>query len=198
MSFLAKFWLIVLALATAATVTLLGSSGSVLCFVPDAGQRALDTLGVLLIVTLFIERAQEVIMKSWRSEGRVPLTEAAAAARAQLDRLQADGASQVDLRAAQNGYEAASGALELYRSQTRRFALLLGITIGVLVALSGLRLLEDIVLEPPSHWLQRFVFVFVDIVIVAGLIGGGSDALHKLIALVTDFLDTSRKKAVGT
>ena len=87
--------------------------------------------------------------------------------------------------------------LEKYRSGTQRRALLVGLTLGILVSLSGVRLLGQIFeLDIPDQWwFQRAVFQFTDIVVTAGLIAGGSSTIHQLMALIDDFLKTSRQRA---
>ena len=94
----------------------------------------------------------------------------------------------------------AEKALEEYRAGTQRRALLVGLTLGILVSLSGVRLLGPIfeigVADASSF--QQAVFQFTDIVVTAGLIAGGSATIHELMALIDDFLKTSRKQAKQT
>ena len=41
---------------------------------------------------------------------------------------------------------------------------------------------------------QAPIFHGVDILITGGLLGGGSQGIHKIIALITDFVDVTRAK----
>ena len=88
-------------------------------------------------------------------------------------------------------------ALGEYRAGTQRRALLVGLTLGILVSLSGVRLLGPILeFGGVDEWsFQQAVFQFTDIIVTAGLIAGGSATIHELMALVDDFLKTSRKRA---
>ena len=65
------------------------------------------------------------------------------------------------------------------------------------MSLSGVRLLGPIfefgVADPWSF--QQAVFQFTDIIVTAGLIAGGSATIHELMALIDDFLKTSRRSA---
>ena len=73
-----------------------------------------------------------------------------------------------------------------------------------MVALSGVRLLGPIfepttaaaaaatAAQPPF---QQDLFHFTDILLTAGLIAGGSATLHELLALIDDFLRSSRTRA---
>lgn len=91
----------------------------------------------------------------------------------------------------------AEKALEEYRAGTQRRALLAGLTLGILVSLSGVRLLAPIFeFDVSDEWsFQQAVFQFTDIIVTAGLIAGGSKTIHELMALVDDFLKASRKRA---
>ena len=84
-----------------------------------------------------------------------------------------------------------------YRAGTQRRALLVGLTLGILVSLSGVRLLGPIFeFSVADGWsFQQAVFQFTDIILTAGLIAGGSTTIHELMALVDNFLKTSRKRA---
>ena len=139
---------------------------------------ALTQLGVLYIVALFVERALEVLIKVWRQEGRIRIEQQRGTA--------ADGDSTTD-----------TGRLEEYKAGTQRRALLVGLTLGILVSVSGVRLLAPIFqFDGTTGWtLQQAVFHFTDILLTAGLIAGGSSSIHELMALIDDFLKASRKSA---
>lgn len=138
---------------------------------------ALTQLGILYIVALFVERSLEVLIKAWRQGGKSRLEEA--------------------LRLADQGARAeAEKAVEEYRTGTQRRALLVGLTLGIMVSLSGVRLLGPIFeFGGTDGWsFQQAVFQFTDIIVTAGLIAGGSKTIHELMALIDDFLRTSRKR----
>ena len=140
---------------------------------------ALTQLGILYIVALFVERALEVLIKAWRQGGRIRLEEEI--------RSETDDQARV-------GKER---QLEQYKVGTQRRALLAGFTLGTLVSLAGVRLLGPIfdVSGGATSGFQAAVFQFADIVITAGLIAGGSATIHELMALIDDFLKSSRKRA---
>ena len=141
---------------------------------------ALTQLGILYIVALFVERALEVLLKAWRQGGKIRLREEIAA-------NEGDDAAKA----------ASERKLDEYRTGTQRRALLGGLTLGILVSLSGVRLLGPIFqFDASDGWtFQMGVFQFTDIIITAGLIAGGSATIHELMALVDDFLRASRKRA---
>lgn len=141
---------------------------------------ALTQLGILYIVALFVERSLEVLIKAWRQGEKSSL---------EHNESSAEPGSPAETQAKK--------ALAEYKAGTQRRALLLGLTLGVLVALSGVRLLGPIFsFNPTDHgWFQQAVFHFTDIIVTAGLIGGGSATIHELMALVDNFLKRSREKA---
>ena len=102
------------------------------------------------------------------------------------------------MNSAQDGAQVeAKKSLKEYKAATQRRALLAGLTLGILVSLSGVRLLDPIFqFDGAGEWtFQMAMFQFTDIIVTAGLIAGGSATIHELMALIDDFLKTSRKRA---
>ena len=170
-------WLGVLLIVLVAVVV---GTGTLLASIEpkdDAFQNAAVQLGILYIVALFVERALEVLIKAWRQGGRVSL----------------EGA----LRSAGDDTKkrTAEEALSKYKAGTQRRALLAGLTLGVMVSLSGVRLLGPIFEVSSLTGFQGKLFHLTDIVLAAGLIAGGSSAIHQLMALIDDFLKTTRRSA---
>ncbi len=143
---------------------------------------ALTQLGILYIVALFVERSLEVFIKAWRQGGKSRLEEI------------------VESATEDNDKKEAKRALEDYRAGTQRRALLVGLTLGLFVSLSGVRLLGPIfeIESVATESFQLALFQFTDIVVTAGLIAGGSATIHELMALIDEFLKTSRKNAKQT
>ena len=142
---------------------------------------ALTQLGILYIVALFVERALEVLIKAWRQGGKICLEEEKNSASIE-DRVEPEK------------------KLKKYQAGTQRRALLSGFTLGILVSLSGVRLLGPIFdsASGGDSAFQMAVFQFTDIIITAGLIAGGSSTIHELMALIDDFLKASRSRAKQT
>lgn len=93
--------------------------------IPEGGapfRTALVQLGILYIVALFVERSLEVLIKAWRQAEKTRLED--------------------EMRSAEeSGKGAADKKLREYNTGTQRRALLVGLTIAILVSLSGVRLL---------------------------------------------------------
>jgi len=140
-------------------------------------RTALIQLGILYVVALFVERSLEVLIKAWRQGGKTSLEQ-------QVQAAEGDAQTEVETK------------LQQYRAGTQRRALLVGLTLGIMVSLSGVRLLGPIFEFGDSAVpFQQAVFKFTDILLTAGLIAGGSATIHELMALLDDFLKASRKRA---
>ena len=174
-----RIWVALLGFALAVVVLLTGDSFPPIEMAEGEApfRTALVQLGILYIVALFVERSLEVLIKAWRQGGKSSLEE--------------------KVRSAEPSGEAeAEKKLQEYKAGTQRRALLVGLTLGIMVSLSGVRLLGPIfAFDGAEASLQQVVFVFTDIILTAGLIAGGSATIHELMALVDDFLKTSRKQA---
>lgn len=134
---------------------------------PGFGQFVIDRLIALGMIAAVVERALEVLIEPWRSPGR--------------DVLVAAGDSD---------------RLTVYKTETRLISMAAGIAFGLLVAAIGLRLIEPMAKEGwwemPST--ARSVMRTLDVALVALLIAGGSDAMHKLVSVVINFANTTSDK----
>ena len=176
--YIGRIWMALLVVALGIVFVVQGDS--VASAVVAAGERPFLTafmqLGILYIVALFVERSLEVLLKAWRQGKKTRL--------------------EAEVRAADEGGRAAAKAeLREYRAGTHRRALLAGLTLGLLVSLSGIRLLGPIFDLAAASAFQQTVFQFTDTILTAGLIAGGSATIHELMALIDDFLRASRKRA---
>jgi hypothetical protein len=159
--------------------------------VPDAkglrfSQQAFQNIGQILtpvvLMSLFIERATEVIVTSWRNP------------EAQRLQHEVDVAAGLDRVAAQR-------ALDFYRLKTQRIAFLILATFAVLTAMVGLRAVEPLLvadalnqkLDPGQvRW-----FHLLDIVVTGLLMAGGADGIHQIVSTFTAFLDSTRDRAAA-
>ena len=176
--YLGRIWIFLVVLSIVIVIWLQGDNlGPIEINNENPLLTALTQLGVLYIIALFVERAIEVLIKAWRQGGKISLEE--------------NKVSNPDDPQTKN-------ELEKYKVGTQRRALLVALTLGILVSLAGVRLLGPIfgVDSSDQQWgIQQGIFQFTDIVITAGLIAGGSTTIHELMALIDDFLKTTRKQA---
>ena len=176
--YIGRIWMALLVVALGIVVVVQGDALASAVVAADDRPflTALMQLGILYIVALFVERSLEVLLKAWRQGEKTRLEE--------------------QVRTAdEGGRTAAETELRDYRAGTQRRALLAGLTLGLMVSLSGVRLLGPIFDLAAASAFQQAVFQLTDIVLTAGLIAGGSATIHELMALIDDFLRASRKRA---
>jgi len=93
-----------------------------------------------------------------------------------------------------------TGAVEnrdQYRADTRRIAFFTGTTLGVVIAALGVRMLEMFVdpaaVEALGDVHQR-LFRGTDVLLTGAVLGGGSDALHQLVLVFTNFFKSANHR----
>lgn len=147
--------------------------------------RLLGTYGVLALV---VERTLEVFISAWRGQVTGQLFSAVESARRRLEA--APHSFGLQQAAAET-----DRALVDYRGTTQRIALRAGVVLGLLIAATGIRTL-DLFVAVPTDVAPLLLYTLLDLVVTAGMIGGGSDAVHKLMSAVTGFLDATRSAAL--
>ena len=190
---------------------------------PDVGTKVLQSLLGLLIIALFVERAQHVYIGVLRGFGRAQLDRAVARAREALEAVVlAEPKDPVLHLEVLKALYVRQDRLALYRLSTRKGAFLAGLFTGVVIALVGPRILQEFV-DP--HTLgeltrcaaqsgrdslaafgqcqglaiaraaatQLWLFQTFDILVTGGLIGGGAEGLHSIVAAITGTADRIRK-----
>jgi hypothetical protein len=140
-------------------------------YTPSALQNIANVLTPLVAISLFIERAVEVVISAWRNQGATDLQNAASSA----DPAVAAGASQ---------------ALNLYRARTQKLSFLVSLTLSAVAAMVGVRAVAPLVQNAPNSG----VFEMLDVVVTALLLAGGADGIHQIITTFTDFLDSTKSK----
>ena len=153
----------------------------------------------IFVTTLFMERAQEVILTAWRAQGSDSL--ALAIARLERAIYRHKNYKNADCQA----MDAMHDELEElrmeklnYRSHTQLMALRLGLLFGVLISLGGVRtlgvLIGDVGTLTSLSIFQQSIFNGVDVILTGGVIAGGSDGIHKLTALYRRFMENKTGK----
>lgn len=89
----------------------------------------------------------------------------------------------------------AEAALEEYRADTAELIMKIALAIGVIASLAGVRVLQVLfdTTDLPSG--QGLVFSFIDVLLTAGLIAGGSKGVNKVSALLAAHMETQRDNA---
>jgi hypothetical protein len=141
----------------------------------------IDLIVPLFVISLFLERAQEVFISAWRDVGKKRLQR-------ERQRSRAKGTDSDE-------FVSADRAVVEYTYNTRRASFLAGLGAGIVISVAGIRVLHPLITlgtQVGPH--QQVLFDLIDIFLTGGLIGGGSDGIHKVMSLVLDFLDVTRSR----
>ena len=196
--------LIGIAVSVLAIVLVLSLTPEPVAFKSTAGGEVLSLLGTLLFVALLIERALEVFVNTWRSEG-AKLTEERDFYKSELGKLEAmtpdeQAARKPEMDDLRSKLKTADQARTAYRSVTMQFALWGGLTLGLLTSAVGVRTLQPLV-DPASlvrlGATQQTFFHVVDVLLTGGLLAGGSDAIHKLTSLYVTIMEGTAERLRG-
>lgn len=165
-----------------------------LAFRPFRAEEIVGNLTALFLISVFLERALEVFVTWWRDVDRLKLEQevahAEADAKAAADPAAAAEAERLTLKKQHE--------LDHFKAQTARRSFMCGLVAGAVIALAGARALGPLLVALPAAGSpQLLVVTIVDVVITAGLIGGGSDGIHKLVSVITDYLDAARGKVAA-
>jgi len=140
----------------------------------------------LVMFALFIERVLEVFLTSWRAHETAELKARAARAKSKQSDQKTRRCDQETLRR--------------HQSQTQRIAFFAGTMLGVVIAALGVRVLE-LSVDPAAFELlprvQQRLFRTTDVLMTGAVLGGGSDALHQLVLVFTNFFQSAAGKAKG-
>jgi hypothetical protein len=182
---------VAIAVAALAAVQYTGNSPAPVVFMPVTPQSFIGTMSWLFVVALFAERAVEVIISVLRDAGASPLELQCDAAQEKVDeQIRANPGAVADLTAVHG----AQAALAEYRSATKELALCISFVLGLFVSLAGVRALESIVTAvPAANWL----FPIADIILTGAVIAGGSDGVHQMVNVFTNFLGAAADRAKG-
>lgn len=146
-------------------------------FIPNVFAAAFETLTALMVVALFLERANEVFIKSTRTVKRT-------LAEREIRSLLADPGHDAALKAAKD-------RLTCYRTGTRLLTIAFSTTLGTLIALAGVRALSPLFADPfeqVAGW-QWALLHFMDILTTAALVSGGAGGIHKLLSVIDDRME---------
>lgn len=157
-------------------------------------------LSSLFLISLFLERAIEVFITVWRGpEAKMLETRMHAAQLVVADQKKAFQGT-VDANKMQTALQESDNAKEdfvQFKSATQRWALWTGFIMGLAISLVGVHTLNILVTQESYAALssqQKSLFDIVDILITGGLVGGGSDGVHKILQLFFDFIDATSNR----
>jgi hypothetical protein len=180
------------------------SRPAALHFANNTAEQVGRTLLSLFLVALLFERALEVIIGSWRGPGAAELESELNALDDALEFLPKDTGLSPGDRADREKtlVEARSDAVArtvAYRCATKRLALHAAFLLGLAVAVAGLRTVEPSIVFPSDvPALQATALKMLDALLTGGVIAGGSEGIHKIMQVFTDFAQATSRRAKET
>jgi archaellum biogenesis protein FlaJ (TadC family) len=157
-------------------------------FKPLTPQVFAGLIGWLFAVSLFVERAVEVVVLVFRDQQADALDEAEARATAMVAALAGSAAAS---QAAKDAAAAREQSVT-YRAETKEMALLVGFAFGVFVSLAGVRALHGLLADSAP---TGTLFTVADIVVTGAMLAGGSEGIHRMANAFTSFMDSLSSRA---
>jgi hypothetical protein len=169
--------------------------------------EVIQLLTGIALIALFLERALEVFITTWRGPGSSEKEQDVQKAKDEVEKMLAEieksvGLSQMEMDAkkaqyaqALSGQQNADRILCIFKSQTKRIALWSSLIFGLGVSVVGVRSLEPLVnaeIFKSITDFQRAAFHIVDVLLTGGLIAGGSEGIHKITSIFTEFFEKTR------
>ena len=163
-------------------------------------------LTLLILIALFLERALEVFIPTWRRARQEELDNSVQSCERRIAELKQNpgDASDLQARLSEKLNNLAKFKLDRaeHKSRTRKIALWIALFMGLLISGVGIRALETLIVlkeytpekQPLFYDGQVCIFRVLDTILTGGLIAGGSDGIHKLTLVFTVFLEETRNQ----
>ena len=185
------------------------------CDLTDLGFKTLEInnfstiFGCFFAISIFVERTTEVFLSLLRSRNADILDNEIVKYEKKLESYD-KGIKQLNkedknyaenlqiikdkIKETKSFWDAANVNRINYRSQSRYIALWIGLIIGLVIALTGVRLLGYIVILKDCSLFQKNLFACVDILITGAILSGGSEAFNRIMKVYNTYLDLINKK----
>jgi hypothetical protein len=160
---------------------------------PDAVQQTFVFLGILIAVSLFMERSLEVFLTTWRAYESELLGHEISIVENQIKALE-ECKENDKINKKNEELEELKNTWKQYKDNTRKIALWAALLSGIAISLAGFRVLGNCLSVPLPHGVQKNLFDTIDIFLTGGMIAGGSDGLHKIFEIYNTFMAASKAK----
>jgi len=163
-----------------------------LAFKPDPLTSLPSLFGYLLLISLFVERVIEVILSSWRSGGADKLDNQIDQLKKVIAALEKPGeGNPVDknaLAVAVKKLEDLQVERTQYRAGSRFASIWIGVVVGAIVALAGVRILGNLLdASSLADGIHKNLFIVVDVLLTGLVLAGGSEAINKVMKIYNSF-----------
>lgn len=152
--------------------------------------QIISLLTSLFVIAAFLERAIEVYISTSRGPGAMQLDNEIAKINYQLE-------TQADSTELKSRLMKVKQERELYRLETKKKSLWVGLLFGVLISAVGIRTLGVLVAGLDDlKYFQQQVLNIIDVLLTGGLLAGGSDGLHKFAQVYNSYMNNLNQKVV--
>ena len=137
-------------------------------------------LGSIAFISLLVERASEIFMVDTTKETKENLRKEVSLLETRKSMLSPEEATSKTQKE-----EALNNIMDVRRRKVSFFAF----TLGILIALFGVRILTNLITEPESMTAVQTKFInIMDMVLTGCVIAGGSEGIHYIIKTFGNFL----------
>ena len=137
-------------------------------------------LGSIAFISLLVERASEIFMVDTTKEKKENLRKEVSLLETRKSMLSPEEATSKTQKE-----EALNNIMDVRRRKVSFFAF----TLGILIALFGVRILTNLITEPESMTAVQTKFInIMDMVLTGCVIAGGSEGIHYIIKTFGNFL----------
>jgi hypothetical protein len=185
----------------AAVVIFFGASikSNRILFHDNLQQQAVDLLTNLGVLVLVLERALELYASIWFRKDRIPLDETVSKTDAMVDlelkrSAVPETADDAKLASVLETRKTAIENLKEYKQKTMTYTLRVSFIAGVIISIAGFRVLDSLFISDNITGLQLLIYTYVDILLTAGILAGGSNGIHSLSTTLGAFFDSSKDK----
>lgn len=161
-----------------------------LAFKSDLNVTVLSMFGYLMLISLFVERAIEIILSSWRSAGADKLDRQLEKIKKEFSKYKGDDVvGKVQAQKLSKELEQLEDERSEYRAVSRFAALWIGMVIGVIVSLIGVRILGMLFETFDLTEFQGGLFIVIDLLLTGFVLAGGSEAINKIYKVYSSFMN---------
>ena len=163
-------------------------------FKPAEQMEIMNMIPALLLASMFLERAIEVFLSAWRGGGADVLDSDIAYHQKEIDTLEQiapEQRSDTQNTALENEKTKLGPKITervQYRADSRFIAQWMGLGMGIVIALVGVRVLNNLVDTSALEAGIKPYFVTVDVLLTGALLAGGSDAINKIMKLYSGYM----------
>ncbi len=161
-------------------------------FYSNLSEKIPITIGYFFLISLFVERAIEIFLSAWRSEEADKKDLAIGQLKRKIESAISSGKQNLD---------SLSESLNIleherinYSAKSRIYAIWTGIIIGACISLVGIRILGTIINASELNAVQSNLFTFVDMLLTATVLAGGSESINRLMKIYNSFTTSTTNR----